>query len=80
MEAEGEPRILSRFEKHDVFVALQSEALSLDDRPQASEEEARRQTQLMWNIFNIVRIVAARLFFSLRFEFSSQNTRNNRIC
>ncbi|KAI9465506.1 TBCD protein [Lactarius psammicola] len=53
MEAEGEPRILSRFKKYDVFVALQSEALSLDDRPQASEERARTQTNLMWNIFKI---------------------------
>lgn len=53
MEAEGEPRILARFEKYNEFVALQSEALSLDDRSQASEEEARRQTRLIWNICNI---------------------------
>ncbi|KAH8998594.1 TBCD protein [Lactarius akahatsu] len=53
MEAEGEPRILARFEKYNEFVALQSEALSLDDRSQVSEEEARRQTRLIWNICNI---------------------------
>lgn len=79
MEAEAESRILTRFERHDEFVALQSEALSLDDGTEASDDEARRQTKLMWNIFNIVRIVTARLFFSSRFEFSSQNTRNSRI-
>ncbi|KAI9443203.1 TBCD protein [Lactarius indigo] len=58
MEAEGEPRILTRFEKHDEFIALQNEALSLDERSQASEEEARRQTRLMWNIFNILTVQA----------------------
>ena len=79
MEAEAEILILRRFEKHDEFVALQSEVLSLDDGTQASDEEARRQTKLMWNIFNIVRIVAARLFFGSRSEFSSQNTRNSHI-
>ena len=79
MEAEAEILILRRFEKHDEFVALQSEVLSLDDGTQASDEEARRQTKLMWNIFNIVRIVAARLFFGSRLEFSSQNTRNSHI-
>ena len=79
MEAEGESRILTRFEKHDEFVALQNEVLSLDDRP-ASEEEARRQTNLLRNISNIVRIKAARLSFGSRLEFSSQNTRNSRIC
>jgi hypothetical protein len=79
MEAEAEIRILARFEKHDEFVALQSEVLSLDDGTQASDEESRRQTKLMWNIFNIVRLVAARLLFSSRIEFSSQNTRNSHI-
>ncbi|KAH9049928.1 TBCD protein [Lactarius hengduanensis] len=53
MEAEGEPRILARFEKYNEFVALQSDALSLDDRSQPSEEEARRQTRVIWNICNI---------------------------
>jgi len=80
MEAANDSRILARFEKHAEFIALQSEALSLEDRPQADDEEARRQTNLMSRIFNIVRIVAPHLFFSSRFGFSSQNTRNNRIC
>lgn len=53
MEAETESPILTRFEKHDEFVALQNEALSLDDGTLASDEEERRRTKLMWNIFNI---------------------------
>jgi hypothetical protein len=61
MEAEGESRILTRFEKRDEFVALQSEVLSLDDKPASEEvqEDARRQTNLLRNISNIVRIEAA---------------------
>ena len=79
MEAETESRILTRFERHDEFVALQSEALSLDDGTEASDDETRRRTKLMWNIFNIVRIVTVCLFSSSCFEFSLQNTRNSRI-
>jgi hypothetical protein len=67
MEAETESPILTRFEKHDEFVALQNEALSLDDGTLASDEEERRRTKLMWNVFNIVRIVVSRRFFSSRF-------------
>ena len=80
MEVEGESRILARFEKHDEFVALQNEVLSLDDRPQVSDEEARRQTNLLRNIFDIVWIKVTRIFFSSRLEFSLQNIRNSRIC
>lgn len=67
MEVEAESPILTRFEKHDEFVALQNEALSLDDGTLASDEEERRRTKLMWNIFNIVRIVVSRRPFSSRF-------------
>jgi hypothetical protein len=67
MEAETESPILTRFERRDEFVALQNEALSLDDGTLVSDEEERRRTKLMWNIFNIVRIVISRPFFSSRF-------------
>ncbi|KAH9980287.1 TBCD protein [Lactifluus volemus] len=53
MEADTEFKIQARFEKHDEFVKLQTEILSLDTNPQSSDDDVGRRINLVWNVTNI---------------------------
>jgi len=56
MEADSDFKVQTRFEKYAEFVALQNQALSLDDAsPHVSDVELGRRINLMWGIVKIVR-------------------------
>jgi hypothetical protein len=55
MDADSDFKVQARFEKYAEFVALQDQALSLDDASlHVSDEELSRRINLMWGIINIV--------------------------
>ena len=55
MDADSDFKVQARFERYAEFVALQDQALSLDDASfHVSDEELGRRINLMWGIINIV--------------------------